>query len=81
MYSFAFEFETEQEMQQAAEQLWEKQGVTGEFEMYPTSGGRFRLHIISEQQIPDSLLEKLPGKKITSKMGFGSPVLKEEQSD
>lgn len=81
MYSIAFEFETEQEMQQVAKHLWEKQGITGELEMYPTSSGRYRLVICSEKQIRDSVLEKLPGKRIQAKAGYGSAVLKEAPSE
>lgn len=81
MYSIAFEFETEQEMQSIAEQLYKKHGITGEFEMYPTSGGRYRLHICSEKPIKDNILEKLPGKKVQVKGGYGSATSKEAASD
>lgn len=77
MYSIAFEFETRQEMEQVAKQLWDKQGITGELEMYPTSSGRYRLVICSEKQVRESVLEKLPGKRIQAKAGYGSAVLKE----
>lgn len=81
MYSVAFEFESEQEMQQVADQLWKKHAITGELEMYPTSSGRFRLHVYSEKQIKDSVLEKLPGKKVQAKGSYGSAVPKEAVSD
>lgn len=77
MYSIAFEFETEEEMHQVAELLWKKHGVTGELEMYPTSNGRFRLHVYSEKQIKDSVLEKLPGKRVQAKGSYGSALPKE----
>lgn len=81
MYSIALEFETEQQMQQAANHLWNKHGITGEFEMYPTSSGRFRLHIYSERPIKDSVLEKLPGKNVPVKGNYGVSVPKEALSD
>lgn len=77
MYSIAFEFETEKDMHFVADQLWKKHGVTGELEMYPTSNGRYRLHVHSEKQIRDSVLEKLPGKKVQVKGSYGSATPKE----
>lgn len=81
MYSIALEFETEAEMQSVAELLWKKHGVTGELEMYPTSTGRYRLQIHSEKQIRDNVLEKLPGKKVQAKGGYGSAVPKEVSNE
>ncbi len=81
MYSIAFEFETEQEMQQVVKLLWEKRGITGELEMYPTSAGRYRLVICSEKQISDSFLETVPGKRIQAKAGYGSAVVKEAPAE
>lgn len=80
MYSIAFEFETEKEMLQVANQLWKKHGITGEQEMYQ-SGGRYRLHIYSEKQIKESILEKIPGKKIQSRGSYGTALPKEAVSD
>ena len=51
MYSIAYEFETEEQMKAVADQLWNKHGITGEFEMYQAGNGRFQLHIYSEKQI------------------------------
>jgi hypothetical protein len=81
VYAIAFEFETEEEMHKVAELLWKKHGVTGELEMYPASSGRFRLHVHSEKQIRDSVLEKLPGKRIQAKGSFGSAAPKEVASE
>lgn len=80
MYSIAFEFETEKEMLHVADQLWKKYGLTGEQEMYP-AGGRYRLHVFSEKQIKDSILEKLPGKKVQAKGSYGTASPKEATSD
>lgn len=77
MFSLALEFETEEQMQETADRLWNKHGITGEFEMYQTSSGRYRLHIYSEKQIRDSLLEKLPGKHVQIKGSFGSAIRSE----
>ena len=71
MNTIALEFETEQEMQEVADKLWNKHGITGEFEMFQTPSGTFRLHIYSEKAIKDSLLEKLPGKRVQMKGSFG----------
>ncbi|NLL43115.1 MAG: hypothetical protein GX251_07230 [Firmicutes bacterium] len=81
MYSIAFEFETEEEMQSVADQLWKKHGVTGEFEMFSANEGRFRLQIHSEKQIRASILEKLPGKVVQVKGNFGVPAPKEVLSE
>lgn len=76
MHSIAFEFETENEMKQVSDQLWEKHKISGEFEMYPTKDGRFRLHIFSEKPIKESILEKIDAKKVQSKGSYGSPARK-----
>lgn len=80
MYSIALEFETEEQMQSVANQLWNKHGITGEFEMFQTSAGPFRLHIFSEKQIRESVIEKLPAKKVQIKGSFGSAAPKEVTS-
>ncbi len=81
MYSFAFEFETKQVMEKVAKQLWDKQGITGELEMYSTSQGRFRLVVCSEKPIRDSVLDKVPGKRVQAKAGYGSVLPKEVSSE
>jgi len=81
VYSIAYEFETEEEMQRVADQLWNKHGITGEFEMYKTGNGRFRLHIYSEKQIKDSVLDKLPGKNVQVKGNYGVPAPTEVLSE
>lgn len=76
MHSIAFEFETEDEMKQVSYELWEKHKISGEFEMYPTKEGRYRLHVFSEKPIKESILEKIDAKKVQSKGNYGSPVRK-----
>ncbi|HHU62148.1 MAG: hypothetical protein QM401_09890 [Bacillota bacterium] len=76
MHSIAFEFETEKELQEVADQLWKKHGISGEFEMYPTKDGHFRLHVFAEKPIRESILEKINAKKVQSKGSFGSPISK-----
>jgi hypothetical protein len=81
VYSIAYEFETEEQMKAVADQLWNKHGITGEFEMYQAGNGRFRLHIYSEKQIRESVLEKLPGKHVQVKGSYGVPAPKEVVSE
>lgn len=81
MYSIAYEFETEKEMQQVVDQLWNKHGITGEFESYKMASGKFRLHVYSEKQIKQSILEKLPGKSVQAKGTYGVPTPKEVHSE
>jgi hypothetical protein len=81
VYSIAFEFETEEQMQSVADKLWNKHGITGEFEMFQTNTGSFRLHIFSEKPIKDSVIEKIPGKKVQVRGSFGSASLKEAPSE
>lgn len=80
MFSIALEFESEQEMQAVADKLWNKHGISGELEMFQTSNGTFRLHIYSEKPIKESLLEKLPGKRVQIKGSFGAAVRSEVSS-
>ena len=81
MYSIAYEFETEQDMQLVADQLWNKHGITGEFEMYQSPNGKCRLQIYSEKQVKESVLEKLPGKAVQVKGNYGVPAPKEVPSE
>ncbi|HHY09197.1 MAG TPA: hypothetical protein GX528_01380 [Firmicutes bacterium] len=81
MHSIAFEFENEQDMLQTAEELWEKHGVTGELEMFPTASGKFRLHVYAEKQIKESVLEKIAGKRIHAKGSYGTAVPREKSGD
>ncbi len=81
VYTIAYEFETEEEMRLVADQLWNKHGITGEFEMYQSPNGKFRLQIYSEKQIRDGVLEKIPGKAVQVKGNYGVPAPKEVLSE
>lgn len=81
MYSIAFEFETEEEMEKIAETLWNKHGITGEFEMYSTPEGKFRLQVFAEKKIKEGVLAKIPGAQIKTKGNYGSSAPKEGSSD
>lgn len=80
MNTIALEFATEQEMQAAADKLWNRHGITGELEMFQTPSGTFRLHVYSEKPIRESLIEKLPGKRVQIKGSFGAAVRTEVPS-
>ncbi|HHW72535.1 MAG TPA: hypothetical protein GX393_04815 [Firmicutes bacterium] len=80
MNSLALEFETEEEMKAVADKLWHKYGVTGELEMFQTPSGAYRLHIYAEKPIKESILEKLPGKRVQIKGSFGAAVRSEVSS-
>ncbi|NLJ74859.1 MAG: hypothetical protein GX331_07705 [Firmicutes bacterium] len=81
VFSVGFEFETEETMLTVAEKLWTKYGVTGELEMYPTSNQKYRLNIHSEKQIKESILDKVPGKRMQAKISYGTSVPKESQNE
>ena len=65
--SIALEFENREEMEKAASLLWNKYDVSGELELMPLDTGRFRLTIHSEKQLRDTVLERLPGKRVQAK--------------
>lgn len=81
LHSIAFEFDTEQDMRQTAEELWKKHEITGELEMFPTDSGKFRLHVYSEKKIKESVLEKITAKRIHAKGSYGAAVPKEESGE
>lgn len=58
MQYLTFEFESEKELRETMKKLWEHYGVTGEVNMRPVTGGRWRLDVISEKELRDSTLEK-----------------------
>lgn len=81
MNTIALEFATEEEVRAAADKLWNKHGITGELEMFQTSSGAWRLHIYSEKPIKESILEKLPGKRVQIKGSFGAAMRAEVPSE
>lgn len=69
--SFALDFNSRDEMEQVANKLWKQHKITGEMEMIPLPGGRWRLSVHSEKQLRSSTIEALPGKRTSSKLtGF-----------
>lgn len=64
MQTIVMEFDNEQQMREAQSRLWDKEKVTGEMGAKPLAGGRWRLELITEKPIKESLLEKLPGKVV-----------------
>lgn len=62
--SFALEFEERDAMEETAEKLWNKHGVTGEMEKTPLDEGRWRLTIHSEKQLRDNTIESLKGTRV-----------------
>lgn len=62
--SFSLEFDDEEAMRKAVKRLWEKNGVTGEVDMYPLENGRWRLDVHSEKTVRDSTIESLGGTRV-----------------
>lgn len=69
MQSIAMEFESRDHLNEAVEKLWVAGKVTGELNVKPLSGGRWRLDLMSEEPIKDKMLEKLPGKLLVAGAG------------
>lgn len=61
MQSFAFEFDHESDLRQTAKKLIEDLDVTGEINIKPLGGGRWRMEVGSERELRESTLEKLKG--------------------
>ncbi|NLM94074.1 MAG: hypothetical protein GX165_00725 [Firmicutes bacterium] len=66
--SFVLDFNSRDEMEQVANKLWKQHRITGEMEMIPLPGGRWRLSVHSEKQLRQSTIDSLPGKRTTSKL-------------
>ncbi|NLN17448.1 MAG: hypothetical protein GX182_09075 [Firmicutes bacterium] len=66
--SFVLDFNSREEMDQVANKLWKQHKITGEMEMIPLPGGKWRLSVHSEKQLRQSTIDALPGKRITSKL-------------
>lgn len=61
MQSFAFEFDNESDLRETARKLMEDLDVTGEINIKPLGGGRWRMDVSSERELRESTLEKLKG--------------------
>lgn len=64
METFAFEFDSEQEMRDTVKRLWDDTGVTGELAIRPLGDGRWRLEVTPEKEIRANILEKLSAYRV-----------------
>ena len=64
MQQVILDFDTEQDLREAAKKLWDGYKVTGEMAIRPLGNGRWRLELSSEKELRDSTLEKLNGKRL-----------------
>lgn len=81
IHSVAFEFETEHDMLNTANKLWDDVGITGEMEMQETTSGRWRLSVFSEKQIKEAVLEKVNGKRVQAKSSLAPAIIRESPDD
>lgn len=65
MQYLEFEFDTEEELREVVDRLWEGMGVTGEISIRPV-GKKWRLDVVSEKDLRDSTLEKFREYRIES---------------
>lgn len=64
MHVVIMEFERESELREAADYLWQKAGITGELNIKPAGRGIWRLELIAEKPVRQSVLEKLKGRRV-----------------
>lgn len=64
MQSFVLEFDSENDLREAAKKLWEGLKVTGEMGVKPLGNGRWRLEVNSEKEIRESSLEKFKDYRV-----------------
>lgn len=64
MQNLAFEFDSEMELRDMVNKLWEGLGVTGEMAIRPLNGGRWRLELMSENAMRDSTLETFANYRV-----------------
>lgn len=62
MQKFSLILTSEEEAESTIELLWNKMGIRGEIESIPMDG-HIKLDIITEQDLSNAQLEKLPGKR------------------
>ncbi len=63
MQFVAFEFENENELEEAADHIWKKLGATGEMTIRPL-GGMWRLELILEKPLRPNTLEKFQARRV-----------------
>ena len=64
MLSFALEFRSEDDLNEAVDLLRNKYRVTGELYARPLGGGRWRLVVHSEKHLRDGTIDKLKGRRV-----------------
>lgn len=64
MHVVIMEFERESDLHEAADYLWNKAGVTGELNIKPAGKGVWRMELIAEKAVRQSVLEKLKGRRV-----------------
>lgn len=63
MQVLAFEFESEKELREAAEHLWQKIGTTGEMNIKPLAEV-WRLELLLEKPLRPGTLEKFQARRV-----------------
>lgn len=58
MQYLVFEFDTEKELREVVDKLWNKYNASGELRVRAISGGRWRLEMNTEKEIRDATLEQ-----------------------
>lgn len=61
MQHFSITVDTPAQLEDLKTRLWDKMGVRGELQVRRLDG-KYRVDVISERDIPQSQLDKLPGK-------------------
>ncbi len=58
MQQMVFEADSKEQLQELADKLWNQHGVSGEMSIRPLAGNRWRLEVMPEKDVRDSVLEK-----------------------
>jgi hypothetical protein len=65
VFTFALEFDSQEELEAALRRLRQQLRVTGEFRYRPLEGGRgWRLTVHAEKALRDATVERLGGKRV-----------------
>lgn len=64
MQQLTFEFESEQDMRETVNKLWEGLGATGEMQIRPAGNGRWRVELNTEKELRESALEKFAAFRV-----------------
>jgi hypothetical protein len=66
LHSFALEFESESDLRETARRLLTVHRVTGEIGSRRLKDGRWRLDVLSEQELAEGLLDALKGRLVSA---------------